>query len=98
MWAEEDLSMLVLASRGRIGRQLQYSIFYRIDLVEKLKHSVVMGNHHDASLLLMGHFAEEFHDLAAQSPVKRCGRLVGKHDGGIIGKRPGNGYPLLLPA
>src|SRR5689334_18484826 len=57
----------------------------------------LMGHQHDSDAVLVEPF-EQADDVLRRTAVERTGRLVGKYDLRIIGKCPGYGDALLLPA
>ncbi len=52
----------------------------------------------NARTLLVGDFAEQFHDLPATVAIEGGGGFVGEDEAGLVGQRAGNGDALLLAA
>ena len=60
-------------------------------------HGLVVG-HEDDGVALLGQRPEQAHDFDPGLGVEVAGRLVGEHDRGPVGERPGDGHALRLAA
>ena len=57
-----------------------------------------MADRHHGLAQLLGHHPQDLHNLSPPARIQVGGGLVGQHQVRIVGQRPSDGHPLLLPA
>ena len=68
------------------------------DLITDRRQGRVVGHDHDRRLVLPAHVLQNLQDLLARLVIQGTGRLIAQEELGLLGERPGNCDPLLLPA
>ena len=73
------------------------AVLHPHDPLGRIGDGLVVGDHKDRLTALV-ETAEQLEHLLAALAVERTGRLVGEHDGGLVGQRPGDRQALPLTA
>ncbi len=85
-------------SPARLSRFHDTTIFHVDDAVGIVEDSVVVGDHEDGRLALVGEFANEFDDLLAHLFIEGGCGLVSEEDIGVADESAGDGDALFLSA
>lgn len=86
-----------MASR-KFGAWPELPILHLQDSVKDVQRALIVCDDNYARALLVGHFAEQFHNLPATVAVQRRGGLICQNEVWFVGQGASHGDSLLLAA